>query len=288
MSQKSRIIAAFAFAVISGTIGGQFPAIRYWAALCAVLAACCAILLALADLSRRLWTVQGSFGEYSKITTINLAAELHSMEVVLRRCPECVIPTSSWSMRFANLHAILDMLDRVRPQTIVELGSGISTVCVASWLKSQGKGTILSFDHDNAWGELTMRCLRESGLDAFAKIVIAPLKPDRSLGYDVEWYDVDPHIAEISDVDVVIVDGPPAYSFEKRISRLPALDKLHKRLSPAAVIVLDDALRSGEGSVVDIWLKSFPEFALHHVGSLTGLAILERSATPQPTRQALS
>ena len=40
-----------------------------------------------------------------------------------------------------------------RPRTIVELGSGVSTVLIGRMLKQAGEGQLFSLDHDASWAE---------------------------------------------------------------------------------------------------------------------------------------
>ena len=245
------------------------PQFRYWSVFLASLAMGGCLLIFFRG------EIQRSNSEHSKTTISYLSAEIYSMQVILRRFPKCAIPVSGASMKFANLHAILDILDRVRPQRVVEFGSGISTICIAAWFKEHGEGALISFDHDNSWGAITTRYLADNALSKFAKVIVAPLKLKRSFGQDVDWYDIDQYLSEISNIDMLIVDGPPA--LENQFSRLPALEAIHERLKPAAVVIVDDAQRMGERTVVDLWMKSFPGFELRQIDSVTGLAVLEPS-----------
>ena len=277
ISRKWQILTLLAVAVVSTIIGGLIRGGHYWGGVIAVLATGISILIAIQDISKRLWAIADYLPAHSRALALSLVVEIHSMETILERYPECTIPTSGWSMRFSNIHTILDILDRYRPKTIVEFGSGISTLCIAAWLKEQGEGKIISFDHDVAWARKTERYLHEKTLDGFATVVFAPLIKGQSLGHDVEWYDISNHIKKLNKIDLLIVDGPPADSLGKELSRLPALDVLANHLSTGAIIMLDDASRKGEQTVINMWLNAFPEFKVRQVETLTGLAILERS-----------
>jgi Methyltransferase domain len=54
-------------------------------------------------------------------------------------------------------------------------------------------------------------------------------------------------------IDVLLVDGPPAFEPGAGLSRYPALPAFAERLTPDAVVVLDDIDRRGELGVLHAW-----------------------------------
>ena len=73
------------------------------------------------------------------------------------------------------------------------------------------------------------------------------------------WYD-DAVVAAGLDValrgeliDLLLVDGPPAYAAGHELARYPALPVLYDRLAPGATVVLDDVERAGEQEVLRRW-----------------------------------
>lgn len=209
------------------------------------------------------------------LTLQRIAAELHSMQVILNRFPACSLPTSSWSMRFSNLHVLLELLDETKPRTIVEFGSGLSTVMVANWLRAHGNGHLYTFDHDRSWANQTCRCLCRNSLDVYVTMHVCPLVPTETCGVHTTWYSAGKYLEPLQNVDFVIVDGPPG-GRAKRLSRLGAIDALKGALSRTCVIVLDDAHRAGEQEVLNMWTKQNPQFSLSIYGESTGLAVLVR------------
>lgn len=240
--------------------------------------ATCAILTGLYTLRSCVWHIHTGLHTAIRTTTLDTISELHSMHVLLQRFPECSMPTTSYAIRFANLHSIIAVLDRLRPNLVVELGSGLSTLGIAAWMKQAGKGQLLSFDHDERWAAVTRAYLTRHQLDHIAEVIIAPLRPRQSMGYTVDWYDLESYLEQISPIDVLVVDGPPTGQAEKRLARLPALDVFRRYLAAHAVVVLDDASRSGEQAVLQAWLTAFPEFDSQVLGTLTGMVILETSS----------
>ncbi|MCW3064342.1 MAG: Methyltransferase domain, partial [Solirubrobacterales bacterium] len=54
-------------------------------------------------------------------------------------------------------------------------------------------------------------------------------------------------------IDLLLVDGPPAFEPEIALSRYPALPVLAERLAPDATVVLDDIDRPGELAILETW-----------------------------------
>ena len=152
---------------------------------------------------------------------------------------ESPLPT----MRLAALSpdAAVDYLTLIKdrkPQTIVELGSGVSTLIASMLLKEQGSGRVYALDHDADWLELTRQMLVRHNADANADLRHAPLVPVQ--GATEPWYD--PKALEgIGEIDLLLVDGPPDY--RDRGSRQPGLSLMLPKLSSNAVIVVDDCRR---------------------------------------------
>ena len=63
--------------------------------------------------------------------------------------------------------------------------------------------------------------------------------------------------AAIDVVDLLVVDGPPAFEDGFGLARHPALPVLRGRLAPGATVVLDDIERPGEREVVRRWEREF-------------------------------
>ena len=54
-------------------------------------------------------------------------------------------------------------------------------------------------------------------------------------------------------IDLLVVDGPPAFAVGFAHARYPALPVLRDRLAPGATVVLDDVERPGEQEVLRRW-----------------------------------
>jgi predicted O-methyltransferase YrrM len=267
---------ALLVALASLILGSIFPSARAWFWAMAATTTMIAVFHAIQNLSERLWALQDSLDRVTHSGTVSTTLEVYAALAIANRFPGLTIPATDFSMRFGNLMTIIDLLDTTKPRLVVELGSGISTLLVAAWMREQGAGKVWSFEHDASWCEITRRHLERSGLSPLAEVVLAPLCERRCSSYRLKWYDLEEHITCLGSIDMLIVDGPPVTSDPTGMCRLPALEVFSEHLSPNAVIVLDDASRRSEQTVVKTWKQTFPEYAETFVPSLTGLSILRR------------
>jgi len=280
--QPKIVCTVLLFAMLALTaLGVGLPVLRVRLFALAAMAAIVAIFLALQTLSSRLWDLQSTLLRESHHQAVNTAVETHAAMAIVNRFPGLTMSTTGFSMRFANLMAIVDLLDTIKPRVVVELGSGISTLVVAAWMREQGEGSVISCDHDAQWCDKTRRHLERSGLSSFVEVVFAPLREWKSGTYTLKWYDLGEQLASIEAIDMPIVDGPPRSLDPMGMSRLPALDVFASRLSPRGAVVIDDALRSGERALIDAWKLAFPQYEETFLSSLTGLCILQNNATGQ-------
>lgn len=180
---------------------------------------------------------------------------------------------SGWAATPELAIAVLDEIKEHQPDHIVELGSGISTIIASYGLRQNGKGTITSLDHDEAYADKTRRQITKHGLEDFAQIHYTPLVPHRINNNKWGWYDID-NVALPRQIDMLLVDGPPVKTNDK--ARYPALPLLAKRLSDHAVVILHDVHRPSEQSVLDEWKNEFPQFDMEIKNTEKGIAILKR------------
>ena len=158
------------------------------------------------------------------------------------------LPWTTGAMRPAGLVVVCNAIVHGDRTSVVECGSGASTVVLARLLRERGAGTLVSVEHDPAWAALTRDLLRREQLDATARVIHAPLTGDPP------WYAPGPLAAALpATVDLLVVDGPPAFKPGHEHRRAPALPFFEDRLADGAVVVLDDLQRPGERDVVAGW-----------------------------------
>jgi predicted O-methyltransferase YrrM len=167
------------------------------------------------------------------------------------------LPWSSGAMRPSGLATICNEIVWAGRRRVVELGAGASTVLLARLLREQeDPGVRLdAIEHDAAWADWVNARLAREGLDSLARVTLAPLEP-HPLGVDgLAWYAAQALEDALpgDPIDLLVVDGPPAFAPGMGLARYPALGALAPRLADDAVVVLDDIVRAGEGEVVTRW-----------------------------------
>lgn len=166
------------------------------------------------------------------------------------------LPWNSGAMRPSALVTICNEIVLGGRRRVVELGSGSSTVLLARLLREQGDGATLdAIEHHEGWATWVRARLAREGLDAVARVTTAPLRP-HPLGRDgLPWYAREPLAAALAGepVELLLVDGPPAFEPADALARYPALPALLPFLAPDALVVLDDVVRAGETEVLERW-----------------------------------
>lgn len=171
----------------------------------------------------------------------------------------------------------LELHERIvedRPTSIVELGSGITTLICAYTLEREGiDGRVVSFDHDEPYAQQTRRQLADHGLQDRAEVRSAPLTDWSARDVTDRWYDLG-SLEGLREVDLLVVDGPPLR--EGLLARHPALPVLIGALSERGVVVLHDTRREEETETVRRWLAEFPEFHAETRWTEKGITVLRR------------
>jgi predicted O-methyltransferase YrrM len=163
-----------------------------------------------------------------------------------------------------------------RPDVIVELGSGVSTVMVGRLLQQIGSGRLISLDHDPEWAEKTRRHVLASGLQDYVEVIDAPLEKQTIDGQEYDWYRIPEQLRQIERIDMLAVDGPPQSTDSEILSRYPALPVFANQFSDQAVIYVDDAKRVTETEMVRQWLQNYPGWKSWTFETIPGTCILER------------
>ena len=176
------------------------------------------------------------------------------------------LPWSAGAMRPAGLVEVCNDIvlnDRGR---IVELGSGISTVLVARLLRqlnASGERRLAAVEHDGRWRRWVVGQLAREGVGDNVVVLDAPLRARPAADEGGAWYDVAAVDAGLDEamggdvIDLLVVDGPPAFAAGLALARHPALPVLRDRLAPGATVVLDDVERPGEQEVLRRWEAEF-------------------------------
>ena len=184
-------------------------------------------------------------------------------------------PLRDHSMSPDLLRCAVEVMLHNKPQVVVELGSGASTVFLAYCLKRIGHGRLLSIDHDSVFADKTRTMIKQHGLAEYATVLFRPLEQLRVRGNDCLWYSIHPSDMN-GPVDLLLIDGPPYHVHP--LARYPAVPVMLPYMTANAVIILDDANRPEELHIIDLWAAEFPELSMEKLDTEKGGLKLERSA----------
>lgn len=143
-----------------------------------------------------------------------------------------------------------------KPQMVVELGSGVSSVVVGACLRRNGHGRLVSIEQDSVHAGATRERIALEHLDGIVKVIHAPLAAYGE-GEALRWYDTAP-IDDLCGVDMVIIDGP-SVTGQKAYLRYPALPFFAERRGERIAFILDDAGRPDEQRSVERWRREYPD-----------------------------
>ena len=152
------------------------------------------------------------------------------------------------------LQLLANEIFRIRPEIIVEVGSGTSTLIAAYCLKKLGRGKIVSLDHLEKYADITRQTIELHDLNNFAEVVHAPLKAYQLDGAEFQWYE-STALEKIERIDLLVVDGPPQAVSNR--ARYPAIPLLNDKLHPGSIILLDDGARDDEKQTVALWKERY-------------------------------
>ena len=216
--------------------------------------------------------VQQVLGNVTRAQTRDVEALLQLMPRIAPRAP--LPPTGNWALDPGSMLHLADLVARERPQLVVELGSGTSTVWLGYLLEAHG-GRLVSIDHSEEYALLTKESLARHSLLDHVDVRTAPLMDVDIDGQVQPWYSVGA-FEDLERIDLLLIDGPPKATGEQ--ARFPALPILSSRLSAGACVVLDDSDRPDEAAILERWATGLPEWSVVP-GDFSRLAVLRRSAS---------
>jgi hypothetical protein len=129
----------------------------------------------------------------------------------------------------------------------VECGSGLSTI-IMGVVAQKTRCEHWALEHNSEWGGRVQSELSRYGLD-FVRLCTKPLKDYGEFC----WYDA-PLSDMPKDFGLAMCDGPPGKTKGGRYGFLPVMQAL---LAPHCLVLLDDAFREDERSIVTRWEGEF-------------------------------
>lgn len=170
------------------------------------------------------------------------------------------MPFSAWAISPSTIQHLLNDILLNKRESIVEFGSGVSTLFIAKLLKIQKvNASFFSFESDLNWVIELNRQLELYELHNHVQIVYAPLIPlkkDYLYRSQQSWYDIEKieeALKEHAKIDLILVDGPFGGSTPyARYSAIPfLLSKIHNDFA----VFIDDINRKEEREIALEWQK---------------------------------
>jgi len=175
----------------------------------------------------------------------------------------------SWKADVYLLERIVAAIERLRPETVVEIGCGATSLVIARALQLNGKGRLTSYDQHQEFVDKTSEWLREYGLTA--DILVAPIV-HMPTEWSSQWYAL-PVVPAC--IDLLVIDGPH-WALNPFVRG--RAECLFSRIPVGGMILLDDAARPGERVVAAHWRKRWPHFRFTYLDGPAGTLVGERIA----------
>ena len=166
------------------------------------------------------------------------------------------------------LKLIMETIISNKPELIVELGSGTSTIIAAKTLEKLKSGFLLSIDNDAKFAEQTRQRITLETFEKYSEVITSELNNITVNGESYNWYDTS-FLEKIDrKIELLIVDGPPRII--NKNARYPAIPVLKQYFKENTVILLDDGRRKDEQNTVELWLKELDKFKAEYFNTEKG------------------
>lgn len=167
------------------------------------------------------------------------------------RCEEL----GTWALDSSTINYLEDRIRLERPDSILEFGSGISTICLARFmweLHHDERVRVWSFDQHTEFAEKSREHLAQLGLARTAQVIYAPLRQYTMDDIITECYDLDNNMLKSISMEashvLVLVDGPAG-------DRYATLPLVRDSVPRDTVFYLDDAFRDTELDIAGRWTR---------------------------------
>jgi len=187
------------------------------------------------------------------------------------------LPQTGMSLDFHSLMILVNDVVINKRMSVLEFGSGISTIILANLIRTHKLQTKLwSVESDLGWQNAVKEWLAMSDLQDCVNLIHAPLEqiPDED-DFTVPWYKMSVLEETFADkqIDMVIVDGPPAFNAAIQYSRYPALFFILGKTAPAYSLFLHDTNRDGEKTVLFNWEEELKRKSQQFTQKLSGFLV---------------
>jgi predicted O-methyltransferase YrrM len=177
-----------------------------------------------------------------------------------------------WAISPDFTRILMKYIFDIKPELVVELGSGVSTIISGYCLKMNGKGKLISLEHEAKYYQDSLTNIKAHGLEDYVELYLAPLKQYILDDATYLWYDLS-KVTIDNPVDMMTVDGPPG-TIQKE-SRYPAFPLMVSYLNHNAIILVDDYIREDEKEMVENWMKNTQLVQVNIINTEKGTCVLK-------------
>ena len=191
----------------------------------------------------------------------------------------------TWPISTDFAFYLVQLLEINDYDTIIEFGSGISTVIIAKTLAKMAARrqdtrpvVFISFDHLDQYYNQTLAQLKQASLTDAVLLTLAPLQPYTAPnGNTYPFYSCHTALAGLAQQRpghgsrvLVVVDGPPAATGKH--ARYPAAPSVLAQFKGARIdFLMDDYIREDEKEIVAQWQAEFTAAQLTHSTQISKL-----------------
>ena len=179
-------------------------------------------------------------------------------------------PLRGWALSPDAIVYILADLELREDPTIVEFGSGESTLILASALRRKNAGRLITIEHDESFMRELGALLRAAQLARWVSLHHAPRMQPEDPGDDELNLSALPELP----IDLALIDGPPGIKDYGSLARGRPLQWALKHLKPKGTIFLDDANRPAEQSLLAKLMGEHDDLHCQMIYTEKGLAKL--------------
>ncbi|MEL7491441.1 MAG: class I SAM-dependent methyltransferase [Pseudomonadota bacterium] len=194
-------------------------------------------------------------------------------------------PATRYALAPSALLTVLNDVIVNKRRTILELGSGYSSIYIAKALESAAPdgGVVITVDAHAGWLDQVVEKARAAGVADRVRAVHAPLAPIPGDADGAYWYDMAPIIEALAgaSIDLMLVDGPVASGKAVAYARAPAVPMLKDRLSADCAVYLDDIHRPSHAEIAKQWSETLG-LAFEHHHARGGFAYAARGESFDP------
>jgi hypothetical protein len=182
--------------------------------------------------------------------------------------PNALSLDHGWGIGEKTFAHIVDELRKIDAMTIVEFGSGVSSVRLALEFP---EAQIVTIESNRDWYDKVMAMRAQHHVETNLTVLHRRLRWQRYGPSVFLSYERGPLPQQI---DAVIIDGPPTWT---RRGREACLYQTIGHLRVGGRALLDDYGRNREKTIVRNWTRSFPDvFAVNTIRTGHGLCVLDK------------